>query len=84
MSFGMGEQKLQRYFFNEEGLVIEGEGFNVDSQLFIDHKKVETIFISDKKLLAKVEPKEFSCVSLKQLSRRQEMLGEEVKLGQKD
>lgn len=84
MVFGLNEQHISGYSFTDEGLVVEGTGFNIDSQLFIDQKRVETQFVNETKLLVKMEPREFSCLSLKQLSRRQEVLGEEIKLTRKD
>lgn len=78
--FGLNEQRLDDYHWTEMGLMVDGAGFNIDSQLYVDHRKVETIFISDTQLLVAIDRKDFDTLTLKQLSRRHEVLGNEINL----
>ena len=80
LHFGLNEQRLEDYQWTEAGLMVYGAGFNIDSQLYVDHRKVETIFISDMELMAAIECKAFDTLTLKQLSRRHEVLGDEINL----
>ena len=80
LHFGLNEQRLEDYHWTEAGLIVYGAGFNIDSQLYVDQRKVETIFISDTELLAAIECKTFDTLTLKQLSRRHEVLGDEINL----
>ncbi|MEE1238203.1 MAG: hypothetical protein UHI85_09035, partial [Turicibacter sp.] len=63
----------------EDGLLVRGNGFNIDSHLYLDHKKVQTVYLSETKLLVPISFKAFDMMTLKQLSRRHEVLGESVK-----
>lgn len=78
--FGLNELKLDSCEWTDEGLLVNGFGFNIDSQLYLDQHKVETTFISETQLLAPIESKRFEVLTLKQLSRHHQVLGEEVNL----
>lgn len=78
--FGLNELKLDSCEWTDDGLLVNGFGFNIDSQLYVDQHKVETKFISETQLLAPIESKQFEVLTLKQLSRRHQVLGEEVNL----
>ncbi|MBQ1785179.1 MAG: hypothetical protein II005_00390, partial [Turicibacter sp.] len=56
-----------------------GNGFNIDSHLYLDYKKVKTVYLSETELLVPISFKAFDVMTLKQLSRRHEVLGESVK-----
>ena len=78
LKFGLHEQSIKRCEWVEAGLLIHGTGFNIDSQLYLDDKKMETIFMSETQLFISTERKEIKKVTLKQLSRRHHVLGEAI------
>ncbi|MBQ8993857.1 MAG: hypothetical protein IJ085_07070, partial [Turicibacter sp.] len=78
LQFGLGEQQINSYEWVEAGLLVRGNGFNIDSHLYLDHKKVQTVYLSETELLVPIDFKVFEVITLKQLSRRHEVLGEEV------
>lgn len=78
LQFGLGEQQILACQWTEAGLIVSGNGFNIDSQIYLDDKKVETIYVSDTQLLIPLAPKAVEKVALKQISRHHQVLGEEV------
>lgn len=78
LQFGLSEQQIIFCEWTEAGLIVSGKGFNIDSHIYLDDKKVETIFVSETQLLIPIEQREIDKVTLKQLSRRHQVLGEEV------
>ncbi|MBQ4163762.1 MAG: hypothetical protein IJD87_01650, partial [Turicibacter sp.] len=79
LQFGLGEQQIDSYEWVEAGLLVRGNGFNIDSHLYLDQKRVHTLYLSETELLVPISFKAFDVITLKQLSRRHEVLGEDVK-----
>lgn len=76
IKLGIQPMKIASVIKNEQLLIIQGSGFNGDSQVFVDGKKVSTTFVSEHELHAQLRQPKGDRITIKQISGYHQALNE--------
>ena len=76
IKFGIEPLTIHSIMKTDHHLVIKGSGFNGDSQVFIDGKRVPTTYISEGELHAEMKMNKGNLVTIKQISGYHQALDE--------
>lgn len=79
LCFGIDPISILKVERIDDELIVKGTGFNGDSQVYLDHRKVPTFFINETELKVNARLNSFSTVVVKQVSGHHQALDDGVK-----
>lgn len=80
MLFGLDPILVEEVNLMDHHLIIKGQGFNQDSQLYLDYRKIPTTYINSNELRAELPVLKPTTLTLKQVSGHHQAIGHNIKI----
>lgn len=80
ITFGLDPILISEVTLIDHHLIIKGQGFNQDSQLYLDYRKIPTTYINSTELQAELPLLKPTTVTLKQVSGHHQAIGHSIKI----